>query len=51
VVRKKKRGDLGVGSLEGKKNKALLLKWLWRLGDQNSGWWQDVINMKYQIVF
>jgi len=50
VVREKGRGSLGIGSLQGK-NKALLFKWLWRLGDQNRGGWQDIIIRNYQPIF
>jgi len=50
VVREKGRGSLGMGSLQGK-NKALLFKWLWRLGDQNRGGWQDIIIRNYQPIF
>jgi hypothetical protein len=49
-VREKGRGSLGMGSLQGK-NKALLFKWLWRLGDQNRGGWQDIIIRNYQPIF
>jgi hypothetical protein len=47
VVREKARRGLGVGSLQGK-NKAMLFKWLWSLGDSNSGGWQDIIKHKYK---
>jgi len=50
VVKGKNRRGLGISSLEGK-YKALLLKWLWRLCDNNSGGWQELINKKYQVSF
>jgi len=50
VVKGKNRRGLGISSLEGK-YKALLLKLLWRLRDNNSGGWQELINKKYQVSF
>jgi len=47
VKGKKKSSGLGVGSVY-LKNKALLFKWLWRLGDCNPEGWQDFISRKYQ---
>jgi len=50
VVKGNNRRGLGISSLEDKYN-ALLLKWLWRLRDNNSGGWQELINKKYQVSF
>lgn len=50
VIRSKNRGGLGLGSLQGK-NKALLFKWLWCLGDNHPGGWQDFISTTYCPAF
>jgi len=38
----KSAGGLGIGSLRNKNN-ALLFKWLWRYGSEESSMWKDVI--------
>lgn len=50
VVREKARGSLGAGSLQGK-NKALLFKWLWCVGDPNSKGWRDIIKHQCKPSF
>jgi hypothetical protein len=50
VIWSKNRGGLGLGSLQGK-NKALLFKWLWCLGDNHPGGWQDFISTTYCPAF
>ncbi|XP_034926097.1 uncharacterized protein [Populus alba] len=42
----KSAGGLGIGSLQNK-NKALLFKWLWRYGSEESSMWKDVITSIY----
>jgi len=46
ICKAKKEGGLGIRSIE-LFNKALLEKWLWRLGSQESGLWKDVLESKY----
>lgn len=50
LVKEKKKGGLGIRSLIGK-NKALLFKWFWRLGDGIKGGWQEFISGKYRPRF
>ena len=42
----KSAGGLGIGSLRNK-NKALLFKWLWRYGSEESSMWKDLIKSIY----
>lgn len=46
----KSAGGLGIGSLRNK-NKALLFKWLWRYGSEESSMWKDVIKSVYNTKY
>jgi len=46
----KSAGGLGIGSLRNK-NKALLFKWLWRFGSEESSMWKDVIKSIYNTKY
>ena len=48
VVRPKNKGGLGIGRLK-EKNKALLLKWLWRFPLEQDSIWTKVIRSKFGI--
>lgn len=39
------------GGIVNRRNKALFINLLWRLGDQSLGGWQDVISKKYKSIF
>ncbi|KAL4311206.1 hypothetical protein GQ457_01G023410 [Hibiscus cannabinus] len=39
-------GDLGLCNLR-QKNRALLNKWIWRYGGENSSLWRKVVDAKY----
>lgn len=42
-------GGLGIRSVDAI-NKALLGKWLWRLGDNSQGLWRQIIVDKYRVA-
>jgi len=46
VAKEKDRGSLGVGNIS-IKNKALLFKWIWKLGSNDKVSWADFIKEKY----
>ena len=50
VMRDKCKGGLGIGSLLAK-NKAMLFKWVQRLGTPNTSLWKDYICKKYAPIF
>jgi hypothetical protein len=50
VVKEKDRGGLGIGFVLAK-NKALLFKWIWKLGCDDKASWADLIREKYKPSF
>ena len=48
VCKRKARGGLGIGRIIDK-NKAMLVKWLWRFGKEENSMWKKVIYSKYKI--
>jgi len=50
VAKEKDRGGLGVGNILAK-NKALLFKWIWKLGSNDKASWADFIKEKYSPQF
>ena len=50
VAKEKERGGLGVGNISAK-NKALLFKWIWKLGSNDKASWADFIKAKYRPQF
>jgi len=50
VAKAKDRGGLGVGNISAK-NKALLFKWIWKLGTNDKASWADFIKAKYRPRF
>ena len=42
------KGGLGIGNLE-KRNKALVMKWLWRLPKEGQSLWYKVIKSKFGL--
>jgi hypothetical protein len=46
----KNQGGLGAGSFMSK-NKALLLKWIWRLSFLGSGLWKTIIFSMYNLAY
>ena len=50
VMRDKKQGGLGVGSLISK-NRALLLKWIWRLSSPGTSLWKMIISSMYNPAY
>jgi hypothetical protein len=50
VAKEKDKGGLGVGNISAK-NKALLFKWIWKLGSNDKASWADFIKEKYSPKF
>jgi len=50
VIYDKKQGGLGVGFLISK-NRALLLKWIWRLSSPGTGLWKIIISLMYNPAY
>ena len=50
VAKEKDRGGLGVGTVSAK-NKALLFKWIWKLGSNDKASWADFIKEKCRPKF
>jgi len=50
VAKEKDRGGLGAGNISAK-NKALLFKWIWKLGSNDKASWVDFIKAKYRPQF
>jgi len=50
VAKEKDRGGLSVGTISAK-NKALLFKWIWKLGSNDKASWADFIKEKYSLKF
>jgi len=48
ICKAKEEGDLGIRRIE-LFNKALLAKWLWRLGSTEFGLWKEVLESKYGL--
>ena len=48
VTQPKFQGGLGIRNLQ-LHNKSLLMKWLWRYGQTEAGFWRDIIKAKYGI--
>ena len=48
ICKAKEEGGLGIRSIE-LFNKALLAKWLWRLGSSECGLWKEVLESKYGL--
>ena len=48
VCHAKEKGGLGIGNLE-KRNKAFLIKWLWRFPKEEQSLWHKVIKSKFGI--
>jgi len=49
-MRDKKQGGLSVGSLISK-NRALLLKWIWRLSSPGTSLWKMIISLMYNPAY
>ncbi|XP_073265516.1 uncharacterized protein [Populus alba] len=50
ISQPKNASGLGIGSLRDK-NKALMFKWLWRFGSEESSMWKDVITSIYNTNY
>ncbi|KAK2638855.1 hypothetical protein Ddye_026650 [Dipteronia dyeriana] len=48
VCKRKDKGGLGIGRIL-QKNKAFLVKWIWRFGKEDKALWRKVICSKYKV--